>query len=145
MHKHSVFQILFLYMVSVLYYFQKVSFCPLDKETLKLVKTCIISVQDSLRCDGMFCTPWQQAEKLAWIHPGPVAPEAVVFLAWMGSDLTCCYCHVTIACCNQPLLNCFLLWLSPVWASAAVTFRSVPVFRQCRMELHRNSPTLFAP
>lgn len=34
MHKHSVFQILFLYMVSVRYYFQKVSFCPLDKETL---------------------------------------------------------------------------------------------------------------
>lgn len=44
--------------VPVLYYFRKVSFRPLGKETFKLVKTFIISVQDSLRCYFVLCTPW---------------------------------------------------------------------------------------
>lgn len=44
--------------VPVLYYFRKVSFRLLGKETFKLVKTFIISVQDSLRCYFVLCTPW---------------------------------------------------------------------------------------
>lgn len=63
MHKYSVFQIFILYSnvartVPVLYYFRKVSFRLLGKETFKLVKTFIISVQDSLRCYFVLCTPW---------------------------------------------------------------------------------------
>ncbi len=44
--------------VPVLYYFRKVSFRRLGKETFKLVKTFIISVQDSSRCYFVLCTPW---------------------------------------------------------------------------------------
>ncbi len=53
--------------------------------------------------------PGRQGEKPAWIDPGPVVPEAVVFMAWMGSGLTCCFYRGTIACCNQLLLYCSLL------------------------------------
>ncbi len=51
----------------------------------------------------------RQGEEPAWIDPGPVVPEAVVFMAWMGSGLTCCFYRGTIACCNQLLLYCSLL------------------------------------
>ncbi len=51
----------------------------------------------------------RQGEKPARIDPGPVVPEAVVFMAWMGSGFTCCFYRGTIACCNQLLLYCSLL------------------------------------
>lgn len=89
-------------------------------------------------------------------RPGEASGESSMYSSWsccswgrgafgpdgLRSHIFCkqiSHCHVTIACCNKPLLNCFLPWLSPAWASTSVTFRSVPVFRQHRLEMHRNT------